>query len=100
VFLLAKEDYLNPLFFSNNDSRKARCTDYAIYLRGYHNKETYTGAYWTRTQDEVKSSKKVVIVNTDGSISSGNPFHKCRGWYHSFSSRVHETVRPAIRIKM
>jgi hypothetical protein len=100
VFLLAKEDYLNPLFFSNNDSRKTRCTDYAIYLRGYHNKETYTGTYWTRSQDEEKSSNKVIIVNTDGSIGGGKPFHKCPGWHHSFSSMPCETVRPAIRIKM
>jgi len=98
VFLLAREDYENPNYFTDDNSRKASCTDYAIFLRGYQSKTTHAGTYWTRSSGPSKSSKGVVIINHKGRITSWSPHHKCPGWHHSFSPMAYETVRPAIRI--
>jgi len=98
VFLLSKEDYENPNYFTDDNSRKASCTDYAISLRGYQSKTTQSGTYWTRSSGSSKSSKGVVIINHKGRITSWRPYHTCPGWHHSFSSMAYETVRPAIII--
>jgi hypothetical protein len=100
VFLLSKEDYENPDYFIDDDSRKASCTDYSIAFGGYQSKTTRAGTYWTRSKGASKTSKGVVIVNHYGRITSWRPYHKCPGWHRSFSSMAYETVRPAIRIKI
>ncbi|MCF7930480.1 MAG: DUF6273 domain-containing protein [Acholeplasmataceae bacterium] len=100
VFLLAKEDYENPNYFIDDNSRKASCTDYAIALMGYQSKTTLSGTYWTRSSRASKSSKAVVIINHYGKITSWRPYHTCPGWHHSFSAMAYETVRPAIRIRL
>lgn len=100
VSLLAREDYENPNYFINDNSRKANCTDYAISLRGYQSKTTHAGAYWTRSSGSSKSSRSVVIINHYGRITSWSSYHTCPGWHHGFSAMPYETVRPAIRIKI
>jgi hypothetical protein len=98
VFLLSKEDFANPLFFVNDESRKASCTDVAVLLGGCQDNETNSGMYWTRSIILEGKSEYVIAIDHDGSFTNRKPYRKCPGWHHSFSSLPYETVRPAIRI--
>lgn len=98
VCLLAYEDYTNPTYFKDTESRKASCTEYTSpYRKGYLNKKTKTGTYWTRSKGSLTG---VLRVDSDGYFSSWRPYHKCPGWHHSFAPMPYETVRPSIKIKI
>jgi hypothetical protein len=100
VFLLAKEDYENPIYFIDDDSRKASCTDFTLWTRGYQSKITHAGTYWTRSVGRGKYPKGVTIINHYGSISSWTSYHRCPGWHRGFAPMPYETIRPAIKIKI
>lgn len=100
IFLLSKEDYENPKYFSDDNDRLASCTYYTLYRRGYQSTYTKSGTYWTRTSNPSKTAKGVMIINHYGKITSWSPYHKCPGWHHSFSAMNYETVRPSIRIRL
>jgi hypothetical protein len=100
VFLLSREDYMNPDYFTDDMSRRTGCTDYARKNGGFHCKRTQSGTYWTRSRGPGKSPTSVTIINHNGAVTSWYCYHRCRGWYHSFCHMAYETIRPAIRIKI
>ncbi|MCK9218245.1 MAG: DUF6273 domain-containing protein [Firmicutes bacterium] len=99
VFLLSKEDYETPQYFINDDSRKASCTDFALYNRGYQSSVAKAGVYWTRSKGK-KNLRSVTIIEQYGRITSWTSYHVCPGWHGGFCSMPYETIRPAIRIKI